>query len=401
MNAKQLPLRNLIRRPSRTIALTLLIMLMSFSLFGGSSVILSLQNGLNSLENRLGADIIVIPASAAARTSLDRLLLQGTTGYYYMKSDVADRIAELDGVDKISSQVFLASLRADCCSAVVQVIGFDPTTDFSILPWIAESHGRLPGLMDLVVGSKVNIEVGQSFRIYGTTCPVIGRLAETGTGLDTAVYCTVDTVRKLLEAAKGMGRDLKIQGDPADVVSAVYVKVRNGNSVEDVANRINIYIRKATAVRTRGMITDVSDSLHGVASVVTAVMVGVWVLTLAILSAALVLLVRERRKEFAALRMIGMSRHMLARMVLKESALLSLLGGALGVTVAALVILPFSGWMKVKLGLPFLLPAAPTLLLLALIAVLAVLAVGMIASAMTANRVSRVDIGVIFKEEAF
>lgn len=394
-----LPFRNLIKRPSRSLALMLLIVLLSLSLFGGSAVVLSLKNGLKSLEDRLGADIIVIPSSAAARTNLDSLFLQGTTGYYYMKADTADKIAAIGGVEKLSTQIFLASLRADCCSAAIQVIGFDPKTDFSILPWVEESLGKPPELMELVVGSKVNINIGESFRIYGTTCPVVGRLAATGTGLDTAVYCTVDTVRRLMEAAKSLGHDLKIPGDPGEVVSAVYLKVKKGYSVDAVADNINIYVRKTKAVRTRSMLTDVSDSLNGAASVVTSVMAGVWLMSLAVLAAALTLLIHERKKEFAVLRVVGMSRGMLARMVLEESALISLAGSVPGVLAAALLVFPFSGLIKDKLGLPFLLPPPAALTLLAALSILCVVAIGTAVSFWAARKVSLVDTGTILKED--
>ena len=64
MDIKKLPMINLIRKPGRSIALILLTALLALSVFGGSIVVLSLRQGLKSLESRLGADIIVVPSSA-------------------------------------------------------------------------------------------------------------------------------------------------------------------------------------------------------------------------------------------------------------------------------------------------------------------------------------------------
>ena len=400
MKPEKLAFRNLVRHGGRTALLGALIVLLSVALFGGSTVVISLRNGLKSLGDRLGADVIVIPSTAAARTDLSKLFLQGTTGYYYMKAGLAEQIAQTEGVERASSQIFLASLKADCCSAVVQVIGFDPETDFSILPWVEHSYGRPLGELDVLVGAKVNIDVGVKLRIYGTNCPVVGRLASTGTGLDTAVYCTIDTVRTLLRAANALGHSLKVPGDPSLVVSAVYLKVKKGYSIESVANHINIYFRKAKAVPTRGMISGVSDSLAGIASTVAVIIGGAWLLLLLILTAAYMLMVNERKKEFAALRVIGMSRAMLARTALCEAALIGLLGGLAGIALAALMIYPFNDLIKARLGLPFLLPGPGSFVTLALLALLSVLAVGMLAASLAAHRLSRVDAGVILKEES-
>ena len=109
-----LTFKNLIRRPGRTAALALLTLLLALSMFGGSVLIGSLKRGLNSLEARLGADIIVLPASAESKVSFQNLLLQGTAGAFYMDAGALDRVREVEGVALAAPQTFLASLKADC-----------------------------------------------------------------------------------------------------------------------------------------------------------------------------------------------------------------------------------------------------------------------------------------------
>ena len=123
---KQLPLKNLLRRPGRTAALLIMVALLAFSMFGGSVVIRSLQNGLTSLEGRIGADVIVIPTIARSKINVKNILLDGTTGYFYMKSSWVDKVREVEGVEKVTAQLYLASQKADCCSISTQIIGFDP-----------------------------------------------------------------------------------------------------------------------------------------------------------------------------------------------------------------------------------------------------------------------------------
>ena len=398
MSIRAFLLKNLLRRPKRTIALVFMTMLLALSVFGGSAVILSLRQGLTSLESRLGADIIVVPSSAQSKISFQNMLLQGTTGSFYMDAENLVRVREVEGVEIAAPQTFLASLKADCCSVKIQVIGFDPETDFFVRPWIEQSSAREPGDFEVVVGSKVNAGVGENIRIYNERCRVVGRLASTGTGLDTAVYCNMDTMKKLLNAAEALGIRHKVTSDSADEISAIYVRVKDGYDIGDVNSKIQGHTRKASAVRTKSMLTDVSDSLSGVSDTITTLIGAIWVLALVILLTAFAMIVNERRREFAVLRLLGTSRRMLSGIVLKESVLCSLTGGFLGVIAAAMIVFPFTTLIETKLRLPYLSPAPARILLLAILTLAATAMIGAVASGWAALRLSRVDPGTVLRE---
>lgn len=55
---------------------------LSFVIFAGSMTVVSLQNGLGTLENRLGADIIVVPNTAKRKVDPKTMILDGTPGYF-------------------------------------------------------------------------------------------------------------------------------------------------------------------------------------------------------------------------------------------------------------------------------------------------------------------------------
>ena len=392
-----LAFNNLVRRPGRTLALALLSAFLSLAVFGGSVMVLSLRSGLHSLEARLGADIIVVPSQAQSKVSFQNMFLQGTTGAFYMNASALDQALEVEGVEKAAPQTFLASLKADCCSIKIQVIGIDPELDFTVQPWIARSLSRGLGDMDVAVGCKVEAEVGEIIRIYDQRCKVVARLEATGTGLDTAVYCNMETMNALLAAAEAKGVSHKIEsGD--EVISAIYVKVKDGCDIDKVNSRLNGHIRKVTAVRTRSMITGVSDSLSGVSRTIMLLIAAVWGLALIILLLISVLIIRERVREFAVLRLVGASRGMLGRMVLTESSLCGLLGGLIGVGAAALLLFPFAQLIESALQLPYLMPSAAVILLLALGTVLLAVAVSALSSMIAAYRLSRVDPGTTLRE---
>lgn len=393
MKTFALSVQNLIRKPGRTVALSLLTAFLSLAVFGGTVVVLSLRSGLQSLESRLGADIILVPSEAQSKVSFKDLFLQGTAGAWYMDASVTEKALEVPGVEKAAPQTFLASLKADCCSVKIQVIGIDPQRDFTIQPWISRSLKNGLGDMEIAVGCKVEAGMGEILRIYDRQCKVTACLEPTGTGLDTAVYCNMDTMRKLLEAAEEKGISHKIKSGDEDIISAVYIKVRDGADIGQVNSALTGKLRKVTAVRTRSMITGISDSLAGVSRTVTLLIALVWVLAVVILLLVFLMISRERAGEFAVLRLLGASRQGLGRMVLTESALCGVLGGAAGTALAALCVFPFSALIEQQLSLPYLLPGAGTILALALGTVLLASAVSAAAGFLAARRLSRVDPG--------
>lgn len=107
--AKHLTIKSLLGKPVRTVVLMLLTALLGLTVFGGSMTVSSLRSGLGSLESRLGADVMVVPYSAATQKKFEDIILQGSTGYFYMDKKYMNEIAELESVGDISAQFYLAS----------------------------------------------------------------------------------------------------------------------------------------------------------------------------------------------------------------------------------------------------------------------------------------------------
>ena len=398
MNIKKLSLRNLIKKPLRTTALLFIVAFLVFSMFGGAVVVTSLHNGMNSLEARLGADVIVVPYSAKSKTNLESILLQGTPGYFYMNKSYLDTIAEIDGVEKVSAQYFLASAKAGCCSMAVQIIGFDPETDFTIKPWIQSRYKKELGLCDVVVGSEISSVVGGKIKLYDTECTVVAKLDNTGTALDTAIYTNADTVRTLISAAGKQGINVLSDNSPDSVISSVYVKVMDGYDPQAVTDDINLHVRKVQAIRTKNMLTGISDSLSAISGTVTILIIAVWIMSIIIMLIVFSMLINERKKEFAVLRVIGTSRRMLAGIIISESAVIGILGGIIGIAAASIVVFPFSSLIEANLGLPFLLPNPVQIIIYVIAALTVALIAAPLSSAYSAFKLSRVDTGLILRE---
>ncbi len=398
--ANNLAWKNMKRKPGRTIALILLAAFLAFSVFGGSLVVMSLQNGLTSYEARLGADIIVVPNQARSHGSIESILLQGIPGYFYMDDSVLEKARNTEGVEIATPQFYLASASSGCCSVSVQVIGFDPETDFTIKPWIQKNYSGTIGDGDLLVGSAIAVPSNRKLTFYNVECNVAGQLERTGTGLDNAVYANMNTIRQMMESSVLLGFDYFSDVSAEHAISSVMIKVMDGYDIDQVTGDLNIHLRRVEATQAKTMISDIASGLTSVSRVIGGLTVMIWILAIVILIVAFAMIVNERKKEFGVLRVAGASQKMLSRLLLAESGLISLIGALAGAGTAALVILPFLGMIRESLNLPMLLPSVPVILLLAVGAVVLTAFAGALTSAVSTRKITRADAGLILREDA-
>ena len=393
----QVAVKNITKRPGRSAAMIILAAVLAVSIFAGTVISQSLQNGFHSLEDRLGADIMVVPYEAITKKSFENVVLQGNIGYFYMNGEYLDKLKEIEGVEKITPQYYLASTKAGCCSARVQIIGFDPETDFVITPWIRKSSGNPVGFMDVVVGNDLNAFVGDTITFFGADVKVAAKLDKTGTSYDTCVFCNKETIRTLIDASVNKQLNDYANINSGNVISCILIDAADGYDVESVMNEINIHNKKIEAVRTTNMIAGISDGLTGVSNVAVILTVVVWAAALTVMILAFLMMTGERKKEFAVMRVLGASRKKLLRLILTEGILLGLFGSVVGTAAGLAVILGFSGLIEQQLGLPFLLPGPAAILIAAVISILLSTAAGALTAGIAAYRIGRTDTGILLR----
>ena len=393
-----LPFLNIMGKKGRSSTLFVFSALLSFSLFGGALMLSSLRNGLKSLERRLGADIIVVPYEARTKVSADTILAQGNRTYFYMPKSTLDKVLAVEGVEKVSPQVYMCTMNAGCCSVSLQLVGFDPRTDFTIQPWVRQTFSGTLQTGEILIGSKVNLSASGKLKFFDQLWTIAAQLDETGTGLDNAVFANMETIALMAKAAEKIGWPLADKKYSDKMISTIMVKSKDGYDIDDVASLIQRKVRKTQAVKAKSMTSAIADSLASFSMIIAVLSALVWLLCLIILIVVSILITGERKKEFAVLRVMGASKKKVSRLVMAESLLLNAAGGACGTALASLCIFPFHSLIKNAIGLPFLLPEAPVIIALALGTLAASVFVGLIASSFSAMSISKVDAGAIIRD---
>lgn len=357
--------QNLSRKPFRTGMLVAVVALFSFTLFCGTMVGNNISNGTRMMAERLGADVMFVPHGY--EKEMQNALLRGEPSSFYLDRGLAEELRGEENVEKVTVQLFLATLKAACCTLPVQLIGFDPGTDFVVRPWMASVIDRPLGESEVVVGNKIVGETGDTILLFGKEFVIAARLDATGMGFDTSVFMDIDRARRLL-LLSDLGPHLNLPAgmDRQSFVSSTLVKVA---PLADGKSTVNALLQKYAVkynldfIVVAGMITDISSRLNIFSTVFYGFSGMLWVLAVGILALVFSAVLQERRKEFGLLRIIGASRADLVRIVLKEALLISGGGAALGLVAASLVLFPFSTYIDSVLQLPslhtgFIVPAA-------------------------------------------
>jgi putative ABC transport system permease protein len=388
--------RTLKGKPFRTTGLILLVALFAFTLFGGTVLSKSLENGMNNLSKRMGADILAVPYGYEA--DLQSALLRGEPSTFYFGADTTEKVAGVEGVEDVSPQLYIATLNAGCCSYPLQLIGFDPGTDFVIQPWMSNALDHPLADGEIVIGSNINAGAGQKLKFFDRTFLIAGRLGKTGMGFDNSVFMNLSTAKQVAKESERL--KARPVAENADLISSVVVKIKNGYDVKDVANNVlQAYARQGVhVVVAKNMISDISGSLRGLTTYLFILAGILWALAVGVLIIVFSVTLNARKREFSIFRALGATRSKLVKLILCESSLISVFGTVTGMMAAALVVFPFSAYIGSLLGLPYLQPAFETLSLVAAASLLISFAVGPLASIYAAIKIGRSEIYATMKE---
>jgi putative ABC transport system permease protein len=395
LTLQRLALKNIRRKPYRNLGLAVLAGIFAAVFFGGSLLNLQLSRGLESLADRLGADVLIVPYGheQTARAAL----LRGEPGTYYMPREVLDKIRGLPGVAAATPQFFLASLNTSCCTERVQIIGFDPDSDFLIHPWLGNRITIL-NAGEVVAGSKVSSSVGERIFFFGRTYRVAAKMDPTGMGLDTSIFMPLAAVYDLMRDNPDLPQRLD---NPEGYISSVAVRINPDLSPRQAGNEIlQTYAIEYNLdqIVAENIVNDTARRLHSLSSAVYWLAAGIWLLAVLVISLVFSVSVSERKYELSIYRLLGAQRSWLASLLLRE-ALLICAGGALaGILAAACVVFPFStlifaGLQLPHLGLPPLETAGQAFLTLAIAG-----ASGPLASLNTVFSLTRSDVYATLRE---
>ena len=313
---------NLSGQGLRTAVMELLCFILAASIFASSILLASLERGVEQTVNRLGADVIVVPKQFAAEYSAS--LFSGEHCSFYFDGSWLDRVAQIEGVEKASPQLFIATLEASCCSVPLQIIAYDSKTDFIIQPWLKSSLDGLSergvGMGEVVVGGGVYSKPGSTLIFFGREQKVVGKLERTDTSYDNCTFIDFSTARDILRTDAARENRLGDM-DPETVISSIMIRVADGVNPMSVARKINYSIENSPlwAYTANSMVSKAADAVESFSAF--SVVLNVLLLATAALAVVCIFTVTiiQRRPEFGVMLTLGAPKSFIVRIILAEN----------------------------------------------------------------------------------
>ena len=396
LNSKQIAFKNIQNKSVRSASLIILTAILTLVLFLSSFLILSLRNGMHSLANRMGADIIVVPEGYDSK--IRGAILRGEPNTFFLDKSVVEKIRKIEGVEIATPQLFIATLSAGCCSFPIQVIGVDSDTDFVVKPWLA-TQAKLPlEKGEVLVGHNIVGDMHEHVKFFNQEFIIRGRLAKTGMGFDNTVFVNFEEARRL---AKEYEKILKLEDkDHENMISCVMIKVDNSVDPVEIQNNIrNEFAGQGVyPLLSQSMMNEVSTSTQDMIKYVYILIALVWLLVFLVLTLVYSITIKERKREFATLRILGASKKHLRRIILSEIFTINISGAACGSVLGLIISILFGTWFSQSFKMPFLAPNDLTLAII-FIAVFAIGTImGPLSSLISIKKMNAEELGLLLRQ---
>jgi putative ABC transport system permease protein len=319
---------NLRRKPVRT-GLTIASIVVAFLLFGL----------LKTMEGAL--------ALAAELAGIDRLAtMHKVSLIQQFPVSYLNRIRSVDGVVAAAPFVWFGGVYQDERNQIAAQ-GTEPTTFFDVYPeyrlppdqraeWIRDRSSMIVGrILADRFGWKIGDTVPVRSSFYrksdgGDTWELkVAGIYETTNGDNVSLFFHYDYLNESLP-----------QNGGRDSIGFVMIKIEDPAKAQQVSAAVDALFANSSAetktATERAFIQGFANQIGDIATIVTAVASAVFFTMLLVTGNTMAQSVRERISEIAVLKTLGYSKRVVAGLVLTESFVITALGGAIGLGLAAL-----------------------------------------------------------------
>lgn len=385
--------RNLKRKWFRSLALILAVTIASGALFASVLMMESVGRGAEISTSMLGADVMVVPVGyeAQARASL----LAGEPNRFYMSRSIEEEVRKVPGVAKTSVQVFAETAAFPCCGFQKSfLIGFDPSTDFTVLKWVGESLNRPLGEDDAILGYSLAALPGFKTYVHGHELTVWGKLRQSGINyFDRSLFVPIETLYNIAEESRRKGDTAPLEIERGQI-SVVLVKAEEGVAPDVLEVRIEGRVPGVIALPMPRVLHTVRAQMATLFGSLTILVAVLWIANTLMVGAIFTTIVGERRKELGILRALGANRRHVFRLILAEAAFLTTLGGILGIVAGGALFYAYKGIVTGSfsaLKIPYIWPSAMHVAAISVFTLISALAMGVLGALYPAYTSAKLD----------
>ncbi len=336
MTLYRLVLRNILGNLFRSGAIFITAALVAGLGLSATLVVRGAENGLRRNLSRMGADLVIIPWGTMSE-DFDGAHMVGLMTKRWMPNTYIDRVATVQGVEAVSPQLYLDTLKDSPYSTLPEIylIAYDPATDFVLKPWLEKDPIGNLRLGEAVGGAALFDPDGDgNIQIHGYPIKLVRSLEETGGDVDQALFVSFDTAWAIVEQVQSQPRPA-FEIAPESISTAL-IKVRLGADPHEVALRIFEEVPGVVPIESTGFFQTQRTQMIGLLRTVLILSGVTWFLSILFMGLVFSLAANERRREIAMLRAVGATVPFIRQVLLLEGVALALSGGITGLGLAIL-----------------------------------------------------------------
>ena len=372
----------------RSIMFFLFVFIASTCLLGTWIFTESIQKGIRQAQSYLDTDIIATP-SGYGEDAQDALF-KGEADTILFENTSASEFAHIEGVEAASPQLYFESLKLECCTAAgVQLIAVDTDTDFVVRGLSGGENIPYLKKNEVIVGSVIGLAPGNTITLYGRKMTVAGKLKETGTGYDTAVFISYETANDITTDPEYedifMGQD--------NLASIVMIKVMKDYEISAVKQNI-IKALSGKDINVYTMDSMIGTLLRQLSyfKLMGNIMSGFVILLAAVALFTLITIMFDQQKRgVGSLVSVGVSRACIIKIYLMQYTILTILGTSSGIVLVAIFLAPLHDIIKQFVDMPYKFIGILRVSELALITFGTNMAIVLVASSLSFYRVMKME----------
>lgn len=387
---------NLYHQSFKTTILFLLVFTMTVALCSSKLLLASMEAGIQKTCERIGADLIVVPDKYI--DSMQNALFEGKACTVNFPKEWVERVREIEGIEAVSYQLFLATLTSGCCDGENQLIAMEPKSDFVVRAWLEKEGKTSLKNGEIIVGSALGKKEGETVHYYGREFQIKAVLEESGMGYDNSAFITYQDAYDI--AADPMYAGTFPFSAEEESISSILIQVSDGYDSSKIEEKIRTaYEQDGIAVYTMGELTGELARQFKAYQIYGTWFEWIFVMMAAIsIFAVYMVNISQRHREFACMSSIGFTFRQIMLMLLQELIINVLLAGIAGFALTGVLFGLFRLAIRNFVSIPFLLPDSRQFLLIGLCVIASNLLVSVGAYVYALLRLRNTEIALLVRE---
>lgn len=301
------------------------------------------SKSVNIVENKLGADIVVVSNKFDSEMQ-HTLFLGNPSTIEFDGTKAINVLRSMDGIERYTTQLFMSSLNDSCCEQQLQFIVYDEDSDFLITPWVEELH-RQSNKRDIIVGNNIDYEIGDKPVFFDCVFCVAGKLQKTGMGYDNCIF-----VNKTV--AESISNFLELDQDE-NGMSLLCINVKDDVEIKLILDKLNEELKDSNLVayRSNELYSDISSNISKIDKGVNIFLFMIYLLCGFSLFAIISLGNDGRKTDIVLLRLLGVKNKTEAMIIIIENFMLSIIASAVGIIVSILTIILSKEYLEYALSI--------------------------------------------------